>query len=318
MMKPRGPVGKSLIVMVALSSFIGMNATSALAQSDNLASALAYSILSFAEESGSSIVVGNSARAIDSSISGNVGASVAISLGSNSLFGGSVLVIEGVDGITVGNWTKVLGKCGTDNDSPVTLKVGASCGSVSMDGDGFDVVPPVYDSNYFACNIRDATATQSIPGVNITAGKLFTITDEVSGGLNVIDVPSLTLGNSSTLTLSGGSSDTLALRVDGSTSIGNGAKILLAGGLTPSSVVIATQGGISSWSNSATIDGTVLNGLDQSDFDVPTAACTTGSGTTLNGALLCGGDIRLGANSRVNFQPADLVHVPIVCTEPWA
>ena len=59
----------------------------------------------------------------------------------------------------------------------------------------------------------------------------------------------MAIGNSATLFLSGGPSDTVVLRVDGNTTIGYGAKIALTGGLTSVNVVIATQGGINFWGN---------------------------------------------------------------------
>jgi hypothetical protein len=299
---------KSLIVLVALLAIIGMQASQASAQTDNLSSALQFSLLTAAFDGETDIANG-------SKVSGWIGAPDSVVIGNNGRYNGSVLSVEGT--IVLGNWTKVLGRCATILSNPIITGVGASCGSYDTEDEGGqDAIVPILDSGYFSCNVTEGIATQSIPAVNVAAGRHFTITDAISGGFNLIDIPSVTLSNSSTLTLSGGSSDTLVLRVDGNTIIGSGAKIVLTGGLSPSAVVIATQGGISSWKSSTTISGTIVNGLDFVTGG-PTESCITGSGTTINGALICTGGIQLGANARVNLQPADLVHLPNICDKPY-
>jgi len=113
----------------------------------------------------------------------------------------------------------------------------------------------------------------------------------------------MTLGNSSTLTLSGGADDTVVLRVDGALRLGSGAKIVLASGLTPADVVIVDEGGITSWGSSTTVNGTILSA----------GTCTIGSGVTINGAVLCGENFTVGANARVSSLPAFAVSVPSAC-----
>jgi len=208
------------------------------------------------------------------------------------------------------------GECVTSGGA-VTLKIGARCGGGvdTSDTNGLlDVLDfAQLDGGYFACDVASGTPTLSAPAIDIAAGKQFTVTDTVTGGLNFIDVPSMAIGNSATLFLSGGASDTLVLRVDGNTSIGYGAKIALKGGLTPFNVVIATQGGISFWGNSSTVNGTVLNGQP---FNFADRECPISSGVTVNGAVLCEDDLSMGPNARVNFEPAFAVTVPSTCSTP--
>jgi hypothetical protein len=307
--------GRAAVIAIAIVALAGAKVTWAVPVSDCLGAALSFSLLSFAADGDIDVGVGNAAKVTSPLcfISGEVGAGNDVALGNNGLYSGDAITFGS---ITLDNYAKVLGECVTDGGS-VTKKVGASCGSTDTTGSNglLGLLDEAYfDGGFFACDVAGGSPTSSIPAVNIAAGKQLTITDTVSGGLNLIDVPSLTLGNSSTLTLSGGSTDTLVLRVDGNTSIVHGAKIVLAGGLTPFSVVIAAQGGISFWGNSTTINGTMLVGQP---FNSGDRACPAGSGATINGALLCEDDLSMGLNARVNYEPAFLVHVPSAnCSSP--
>ena len=302
-----GLSGKSAVIALAIVALIGAKAARA-QQSDSLGASLAFSLMSYADDGDVDIGAGNVARVTSGlCIPGEVGAGSDIVLGNNGIYSGDVISYDG--SITLNNYASVVGQCVTDGGN-VIKKVGAKCGSTDTSGNNslLGLLDAAYfDGGIFACDVANDSPTSNIPAVNIADGKQFTITDTVTGGLNLIDVPSLTLGGSSTLTLSGGSSDTLVLRVDGSTSIGHGAKIVLAGGLTPFSVVIAAQGGISFWGNSTTVNGTMLVGQPFASNDY---SCPVGSGATINGALLCEDDLSLGANPHVNYQPAFGVSVP--------
>ncbi len=304
---------KMAAIVVIMGAFICARVTVAAAQ-DSLGSALSFSLLSFASDGDVEIGIGNASKVTSSlCFNGEVGAGNDIVLGNNGLYSGDVISYEG--DITLNNYAKVQGQCVTSGGA-VTLKVGASCaGGTDTTGSNGLLSLLDYanqDGGYFACDVASGTPTYSASAINIAAGKQFTITDTVSGGLNFIDVPSMTIGNSATLFLSGGASDTVVLRVDGNTSIGYGAKIMLTGGLTPFNVVIATQGGISFWGNSSTVNGTVLNGQP---FNFNGRECPIGSGVTVNGAVLCEDDLSMGPNARVNFEPAFAVQVPSTCAD---
>jgi hypothetical protein len=260
-----------------------------------------------------------------------VGSGGDIVLGNNGLFSSDV--ISGDGSITLDNYTKVMGQCVTDTDGTVTLKTGASCVGGTDSAGRNELLGLLGDADgdvgVFLCDVAGGSPTESGPAINIPAGKTSSIAH--SPGLNFIDVPSMTLGNSSTLILSGPAMEpqqtkarlraTLVLRIDGLTSIGDGAKIVVANGLNARQVVIATLGGISSWGNSTTINGTILNGLAKEPllkrvFDPQD--CTIGSGATVNGALIYMDDISIGANARITSLPASAVIVPPICGDESA
>jgi hypothetical protein len=306
---------KLTAILVVLLTFICGRVTIASAQ-DGLGSALGFSLLSLSEDGQVALGVGNASKVTSPlsiiDINGEVGAGGNIVIGNNTLAAGDVITFDGT--ITLDNYAKVQGQCVTSQGpGSVITKVGASCGSTDTTGTNallYFLDFAALDASFFACDVQTGSPTQSIPAINIAAGKTFTVTDAVSGGLNFIDVPSVAVGNSATLVLNGGPSDTVVLRIDGSTSLGNGAKIALTGGLTPFTVVIAAQGGISSWLNSTTVAGTTLVGLP---FEDDGLNCTIGSGATITGAVLCSNDLTFGPNARVNFLPAFLVSVPRTC-----
>jgi hypothetical protein len=305
---------KGAAMLIVLGTFLCARVTPALAQ-DCLGAALGFSLLSLADDGSVDVGVGNGSKLTTPLcyISGEVGAGSNIALGNNDLTGGDVISYNG--SIALNNYATVQGQCVTSQGpGSVTKNVGATCGSIDTSGTNglLDFLDEAaWDASFFACDVYGGTPTQSIPAINIADGKTFTVTDSVTGGLNFIDVPSLAIGNSATLVLSGGPLDTVVLRVDGNTSIGHGAKIVLTGGLTPFGVVIAAQGGVSSWGNSTTVNGTILVGepyAEEPDFN-----CSVGSGATVNGAILCGNNLTVGPNARVNFQPAFAVNVPCAC-----
>jgi hypothetical protein len=281
------------------------------ASASGLLLALGFSLESFSDTGTVAVGVGNASRVTTPLcfVFGGIGGASGISLGNNGAFCGDA--ISGGP-IVVNNYTKVFKKCITLGD-PVTLKTGATCADTDTTGNNPLLVAffaSFLSGGFFACNVQTGNATQTEPAINLAASKKLTITDGNPGGLNLIDVPSMTLGNSSTLTLSGGSSDTVVLRVDGASSIGHSAKILLTGGLTPFSVVIATQGGISFWGNSTTVNGTILNGLP---FSTTGQNCTIGTGATISGAVLCENNLSIGANLRLDYEPAIAVDIPNTC-----
>jgi hypothetical protein len=302
---------KVAAMIIVAGIFLCARATTAAAD-QNLGFALGFSLLSFADDGDVEVGIGNATKVTTPFcfIFGGVGAGGDIVLGNNGSYCGDAISFNG--SITLNNYTKVIKKCVTGG-GPVNLKVGASCNGTDTTGTNplLGALGLAYLSGgVFACDVQSGTPTLSLPAINLPASKQMTITDTVAGGLNFIDVPSMALGNSSTLTISGGVSDTVVLRVDGDTSIGHSARILLAGGLTPYSVVIATQSGISFWGNSTTVNGTILSGLP---FDQDDRECPIGSGATINGAVLCEDDLSMGPNARVNYQPAFAVNVPSTC-----
>jgi serine acetyltransferase len=305
----KAKIATMLIVAAAFLCARIPDASAGFGGGDNLGHALGFSLLSLADDGVIDLGVGNSGKVTSPLcfFSGDVGTGGDILLGNNGSYSGSAVSFNG--NIILNNYTKVAGQCVTNYpifNGVTILGIGAKCGLQDDSGNNFlllKLLKAALDGLLFYCDVANGYPTQLAGVVNLGASKKFTIVDANPGCLNFIDATSLTLGNSSTLTLSGGAYDTVVLRVDGTVSIGSGAKIVLAGGLTPADVVIVDQGGITTWGNSTTINGTIVSA----------GTCTIGSGATINGAVLCGQNLTLGANAHVNSLPAFAVNVPSAC-----
>jgi len=221
------------------------------------------------------------------------------------------------------NYGHVAGACVTDG-GPITLHTGATCGSKVMDPDSPYIVTlgdAVDNEEVVDAAILCQTPTQTLGPIVLGAGKKETITDTLPGELNVISTPSITLGNSSTLTLSGGPTDTLVLETtgtpgEGKITVGFSAKIVLAGGLVPSNVWISSTPEPAGFNppaanpsltlkNSSVIYGTLHGGY----------TCLLGSSVTINGAIICDYGFTSGHNLTVNFEPATGLSLPNCITD---
>ena len=224
-----------------------------------------------------------------------------VTLGNNSVYSRNVVQDNDGDGgvLQIGNYTTVVGECATDSGGSISLGKGASCDEQSTDGSSTNltnVENAENDEETFECAAWNQSYTQSFSSINVAASKSFTVTDTVSGGLNVIYVDAgITIGGSGTLILSGGQYDQVVVLNDGGLTMGYGSHILLSGGLQPQNVYIT--------GNSLNVqNSSVLNGTIESE----NAGCTLGSGVTANGALICEGDTNIGPNLRLNFFPTQI------------
>jgi hypothetical protein len=117
--------------------------------------------------------------------------------------------------ITMLNYGHVTGACVTDGTTIPTsifLHTGATCGSEVADPNSpliGNLADAVDNEEIVDAAILCQEPTEMLPAIVLGAGKKMTI--PVAAGLNVIVTPSITLGNSSVLTLSGGSSDMVRL-----------------------------------------------------------------------------------------------------------
>jgi len=225
-----------------------------------------------------------------------------VTLGSNSLAGGNAIASPG-DVITVGNFSTVKGACITGAGGAVNLGTGAKCllgtDTTGTNGKLTVFADAITDVGTFDTALTSATPTQTLGALTLAAGKKGTITDSVAG-LNIIELPSVTLGNSSTLTLVGAPGDTVVLEITGSLKIGSGAKILLSGGLTPADVLIYVGTSVASWGNTTTVNGTVL---------APNSPIAAGSGAKVTGAIIGQGNVTFLQNATLTFAPS-LVDIP--------
>jgi hypothetical protein len=160
------------------------------------------------------------------------------------------------------------------------------------------------------------TPTQTIPAINLGAGKNQTISTNNPGGLSVISTPNITLGNSATLRISGSILDQVILITPGNIKMNFGSKIVLIGGLQPQNVLIdaasepqetgdtSTQLGLVNIANSGALFGTLHCGN----------SCTFGSGVSVTGAIIGDFGLTTGPNLRLTFAPLTGISLP-ACVE---
>ena len=228
--------------------------------------------------------------------------------------------------ITMLNYGHVTGACVTDGTTIPTsifLHTGATCGSEVADPNSpliGNLADAVDNEEIVDAAILCQEPTEMLPAIVLGAGKKMTI--PVAAGLNVIVTPSITLGNSSVLTLSGGSADSVVLATTGSPgegkiNVGDSAKIVLAG-LSPQNVWISStpepQGfnPPASAANASLIlkNSSVINGTLHGGF-----TCSIGSSVTINGAIICDYGLTAGHNLTVNFKPATGLSLPDCITD---
>ncbi len=214
-----------------------------------------------------------------------------VSFGANSIAGQDVIATSST--VELNNYAKALGACVTGGNL-LDLETGATCGTSDTSGTNPDLATltsAISDLATFETALGGTAPTQTIPAVNLAASGTQTISDSIAG-LNIISVPSVTLGNSSTLRLSGLATDTLVLNISGALAIGDGATIKLVGGLAPANVIINVGGLVTAWNASSTLNGTLL---------ALNSTCTGTTGITINGAVACNGSLNFGNNTQLNF-----------------
>jgi choice-of-anchor A domain-containing protein len=160
------------------------------------------------------------------------------------------------------------------------------------------------DASTFSASLAGMPGTQTLAAITLGTRGSFTISG--SGGVNVISVPSITTGTKSTITINAGSSEVVIINVGtsadpGSLQLGNGASVVLSGGITPDRVIfnLLGAGTTAQLGNNTVFNGTIL---------APQGQFTSGDGDTvnpvlINGALLFGGSVAIGNNTNLNFFP---------------
>lgn len=212
----------------------------------------------------------------------------------------------GTTAICLGNDSEIAGQCATGGgaiDTPGECSLGAD-----VSGANPDVTTLLPQANSaivsFSASLAALAATQTLP--EIALGTRGTTSITTTPGVNVIGIPAITTGTNSTITITAGASDTVVINVgsssaSGSIQLGNGASVVLTGGITPDRVLFNVVG------SSATAqlgNNTVFNG----SILAPQGQFTSGDGNTpnpvlINGALLFGGSVTLGNNTNLNFYP---------------
>jgi choice-of-anchor A domain-containing protein len=212
----------------------------------------------------------------------------------------------GTTSVCLGNDSEVAGLCATGGgaiDSPSECSVGAD---TSGSNSNVTTLLPQADSAIVSASASFAAlpATQTLAEIALGARGSTTIT--TSPGVNVITIPAITTGTNSTITITAGPTDTVVVNMGsssepGSLQLGNGASIVLSGGITPDRVVFNLVGTSTTaqLGNNTVFSGSIL---------APQGQFISGDGNTpnpvlINGALLFGGSVSIGNNTNLNFYP---------------
>jgi hypothetical protein len=160
------------------------------------------------------------------------------------------------------------------------------------------------DAATFSASLAGLTSTQALPA--ITLGSHGTTTISGGAGVNVVALPSITTGTKATITINAGATEFMIVNVGtstdpGSLQLGNGASIVLGGGITPDHVIfnLIGAGTTAQLGNDTVFNGSIL---------APQGQFTSGDGNTpspvlINGSLLFGGSVSIGNNTNLNYYP---------------
>jgi choice-of-anchor A domain-containing protein len=212
----------------------------------------------------------------------------------------------GTTSICLGNDSEIAGVCATAGGAVSSPEECAGGSDTTGANPAVNVLLPqaVVDARSFSSSLASLAPTQTLAAIVLRTRGTLTIAS--AGGTNVIAVPSITAGTNSTITLGGAASDTFVINVGstsepGSLQLGNGASVLLSGGITPDHVVfnLIGNGTTAQMGNHTVLNGTLLG---------PQGQFTSGDGETpspvlINGALWFGGSISIGNNTNLLFYP---------------
>ena len=250
---------------------------------------------------GTTVLMGRGNAASPDLISGDVIASANSSQGLNC--SGNP---PGTTAICLGNDTEIAGVCATGGGA-ISLP-GECTGGTDSSGSHPDLTTLYPQANTdavaFSTVLTNLATTQTLSAITLSTRGSMTIS--TASGLNVMSVPSITTGTKSTITIHAAATDTVVVNVGsaaepGSLQLGNGASIVLSGGITPDRVIfnLIGSGTTAQLGNDTVFNGTIL---------APQGEFTSGDGNTprpvlINGALLFGGSVSLGNNTNLKFYP---------------
>jgi hypothetical protein len=250
---------------------------------------------------GTTILMGRGNGAAPDTVSGDVIASANSSQGLNCSNNP-----PGTTSICLGNDSEIAGACVTGGgavSSPSECAAGSD--TTGSNGEVTTLLPhAVSDAASLSSTLAGLSATQISPP--IVLGTRGSATFLSSGGLNVVSVPSITTGTNATITVTGSPSDIFVFNIGssndpGSLQLGNGASVLLSGGITPDRIILNLigNGTTAQLGNHIVFNGTILAAQGQfssGDGDTPNPVL-------INGALWFGGSIAIGNNTNLNFYP---------------
>jgi hypothetical protein len=250
---------------------------------------------------GVTVLMGRGNAAAPDTVSGDVAASATSSQGLNCA--GNP---PGTTAICLGNDSEIAGLCATGGGA---IDVPSECAAGSdTSGNNPDVTTLLPQANSvlagFSNGLAALPSTQTLQEIALRSQGSFTIS--TTPGRNVIAVPAISTGTKATITITAGATDTVVINVGsttepGSLQLGNGASVVLSGGITPDRVIFNMLGSSTAvqLGNNTTFNGSILGAQGQ---------FTSGDGNTpnpvnINGALWFGGSVALGNNTNLNFYP---------------
>jgi hypothetical protein len=176
---------------------------------------------------------------------------------------------------------------------------GTNCGSVDISGNGADVATLLPDAIsdvatfVAAANLQTASNPITAP-IKIAKNGMQEIDDNVAG-LNVVTVPSITLGVDGTLSVGGGATDQIVVMIAVDLKVRAGAILSPVSPLTSAQHVIVVLGKSVSLGANSHVSATVV---------APGATCTVGADSDIIGALICGEKATLGADAKMPVVPS--------------
>lgn len=211
----------------------------------------------------------------------------------------------GTTAICTGNDSEIAGACVTGGGAVSSPSECAGGTDVSGNFEVTTQMPQALTNmTSMSAALAAMPATQTLSAIVIGVRGNATISS--GGGMNVVSVPSIASGTNSTLTLNGSPTDLFVINIGnsanpGSLQIGNGASVVLSGGITPDRVIfnLIGTGTAAQLGNHTAFNGSIL---------APHGQFTSGDGDTpnpvlINGALLFGESISIGNNTNLYFYP---------------
>lgn len=250
---------------------------------------------------GTTIVMGRGNASAPDTVSGDVIGSVSSPQGLNCA--GNP---PGATTICLGNDSEIAGQCVTGGgavSAPSECAAGAD--TTGTNPELTTTYPQAgSDATAFSSSLAGLAATQTLAAIML--GSHGTVTISGGAGINVIALPSINTGTKSMITINAGANEFVIVNIGtstdpGSLQLGNGASIVLTGGITPDHVIfnLMGTGTTAQLGNDTVLNGTIL---------APQGQFTSGDGDSpspvlINGSLLFGGSVAIGNNTNLNFYP---------------
>jgi choice-of-anchor A domain-containing protein len=226
-----------------------------------------------------------------------VGASTVEIAGPTSYLTGDLIAESFEPAIVLGAHDTVVGACITGGGT-TSLGVGASCGSIDTTGGNQQLITASFafvQAEFYAGYLAGLTPTTTLG--DITLKKYQRLTVKLTEPVNVVAIGNITTAGGNTITLSAPKGAVVVLNVSGVLNLGAGTQVFNSNGLNTHNVIWNLTNTNPTFGTNVTLNGTVIN------FPNNESTVTFGAGSSLNGAVLVGGDIEAKGAMHLNFWP---------------